>query len=182
MNIKDGWLQQTAHIKSPNCDARPQGTRIDLLVIHSISLPPGEFGAGNIEKLFTNQLLATEHSYFATILPMKVSAHVLIDRNGQLTQFVSFNDRAWHAGVSEFQGRAACNDYSIGIELEGTDNSAYTKEQYRALAALTHTLMQQYKGITRDHIVGHSDIAPGRKTDPGDAFDWQYYRTLLQPI
>jgi AmpD protein len=180
MYIQNGFLQHIKQIASPNCDPRPLGTEINLLVIHNISLPPGEFGGGNIEKLFTNQLLATAHPYFATILPMRVSAHVLIDRDGRLTQFVSFEQRAWHAGASEFQGKPACNDYSIGIELEGTDNNAYTEQQYFALTELTLVLMQQYSGITLDRIVGHCDIAPGRKTDPGAAFDWRYYRTLLQ--
>ncbi len=180
MQIQNGWLQRTKKILSPNCDARPSNTEINLLVIHNISLPPGEFGTGNIEKLFTNQLLATEHPYFATILPVRVSAHVFIDREGHLTQFVSFNHRAWHAGPSEFQGRSACNDFSIGIELEGTDNTAYTEKQYAALAELTNYLMQWYPGITSDRITGHSNIAPGRKSDPGAAFDWSHFRTLLQ--
>ncbi len=180
MKINNAWLENIKRTVSDNFDARPAGVEINLLVIHNISLPPGEFGNGNIEKLFTNQLLATAHPYFATILPLKVSSHVLIDREGVLTQFVSFNDRAWHAGVSEFQGQPACNDYSIGIELEGTDNTAYTDKQYQALAELTRCLMQYYPEITLDRIKGHSDIAPGRKTDPGVAFDWVYFRTLLQ--
>ncbi len=180
MKIKHGWLEDIKACLSPNCDARPLGMTLDLLVVHNISLPPGEFGGGNIEKLFTNQLLATDHPYFATILPTRVSAHVLIDREGRLTQFVSFNDRAWHAGVSEFKGRSACNDYSIGIELEGTDNTAYTDKQYKALVELTRVLMQQYSSITVERIIGHCDIAPIRKTDPGAAFDWTYFRTLLK--
>lgn len=180
MQIQHGWLQHIKHILSPNCDARPSGMNVDLLVIHNISLPPGKFGGGYIEQLFTNQLEATAHPYFATILPLKASSHVLIDRKGQLTQFVSFDQRAWHAGVSEFQGRNACNDFSIGVELEGTDNTAYTEEQYQALAGLAGLLMQQYPGITLDRMTGHSDIAPGRKTDPGDAFDWHYFKKLLQ--
>jgi AmpD protein len=180
MKINNAWLENIKKTVSENFDARPFGVKINLLVIHNISLPPGEFGNGNIEKLFTNQLLATSHPYFATILPLKVSSHVLIDREGVLTQFVSFNDRAWHAGVSEFQGKPACNDYSIGIELEGTDNTAYTDKQYQALAELTRSLMQYYPEITLERIKGHCDIAPGRKTDPGAAFDWVYFRTLLQ--
>lgn len=180
MEINKGWLQDVKKLTSQNCDARPLGCEINLLVIHSISLPPGEFGGGNIEKLFMNQLLATAHPYFDTILPTRVSAHVLIDRDGELTQFVSFEDRAWHAGASEFKGRTACNDFSIGIELEGTDNIAYTEKQYYALSELTRCLMQQYPGISMERITGHSDIAPGRKTDPGAMFDWVYFRTLLQ--
>lgn len=180
MHIYNGFLQQAKQLASPNCDSRPTGVAINLLVIHNISLPPGEFGGGYIEALFTNQLVATAHPYFATILPARLSAHVLIDRAGHLTQFVSFESRAWHAGVSEFQGIKACNDYSIGIELEGTDNTAYTDEQYQSLAQVTRALMRQYPGITLDRIVGHNDIAPGRKTDPGAAFDWTYFRTLLQ--
>ena len=163
MLIQNGFLQLVKQIASPNCDTRPLGTEINLLVIHNISLPPGEFGGGNIEKLFTNQLLATSHPYFATILPVRVSTHVLIDRDGRLTQFVSFNLRAWHAGVSEFESRPACNDYSIGVELEGTDNTAYTKQQYFALTELTRVLMQQYPGITLDRIVGRVILHPGEK-------------------
>ena len=180
-NIDNGFLSATKQIPSPNCDDRLHPLDISLLVIHSISLPPGEFANGNIEKLFTNQLDATAHPYFATILPLSVSAHVLIDRDGQLTQFVSFNKRAWHAGQSVFQGRSACNDYSIGVELEGEDNTAYTEKQYRTAAQLALSLMQHYQGITADRIVGHHDIAPTRKTDPGPAFDWNYFRALLQP-
>ncbi len=179
-HIENGFIKEARQITTENCDERRDPNDINLLVIHNISLPPGEFGNGNIEKLFTNQLEATAHPYFATILPLSVSAHVVIDREGQLTQFVSFNQRAWHAGQSIFQGRDACNDYSIGVELEGTDNTAYTEKQYQTAAQLTVALMQQYKGITASRIVGHSDIAPGRKTDPGDAFDWNYFRALLQ--
>lgn len=166
-------------IASPNCDDRPVGTVIDLLVIHGISLPPGKFGGDAIQALFTNQLDPTAHPYFQTIAHLKVSAHVLIRRDGEVIQFVPFQKRAWHAGESSFQERKRCNDFSIGIELEGADTVPYEPIQYRRLAELTRVLMRFYPGITPQRIVGHSDIAPGRKTDPGPAFDWQYFFNLL---
>ena len=173
------WLVDVRRISSPNCDARPDDTLIDLLVIHGISLPPGEFGGSYIDQLFTNSLNKDEHPYFSGISDLKVSAHVLIDRLGRLTQYVSFNKRAWHAGRSEFQGRSCCNDYSIGIELEGTDEQAYTDEQYQSLLELTKLIRTHWPAVTKDQIVGHCQIAPGRKTDPGPAFDWGYYFKLL---
>ncbi|MBB1126252.1 1,6-anhydro-N-acetylmuramyl-L-alanine amidase AmpD [Thiospirillum jenense] len=177
---QDGWLTTAIHRLSPNCDQRPLDTAIDLLVIHNISLPPGEFGGYWIDALFLNQLDATAHPFFMTIATLRVSAHVLIRRDGELIQYVPFSQRAWHAGVSNFQGRERCNDYSVGIELEGTDTIAFTAPQYQALADCTHLLSQVYPAITVDRIVGHSDIAPGRKTDPGPCFDWKYYRDLLK--
>ena len=165
---------------SPNHDDRPEGTVIDLLVIHGISLPPGEFGGPYIDQLFTNQLNANDHPYFSEIVDLQVSAHIFIDRDGDITQYVPFDKRAWHAGSSEFQGRACCNDFSIGIELEGDDEQPYTKAQYWSLVELTVLLKSHWPEITNDHIVGHCQIAPGRKTDPGPAFDWKNYYDLLE--
>lgn len=169
-------------IPSPNCDERPADTEIDLLVIHGISLPPGEFGGDAINALFTNQLDPKAHPAFHSIADLKVSAHILIRRDGEVIQYVPFKKRAWHAGESSFQGRTRCNDFSIGIELEGADTVPYEPIQYQRLAALTQVLMQFYPGITQQRIVGHSDIAPGRKTDPGAAFDWQHFFGLLNNI
>lgn len=182
INPKTGLLEDVTYLASPNCDPRPTGSRVDLLVVHGISLPPGEFGGPYINSLFTNQLDPNTHPYFRTIAQLKVSAHVLIRRDGLLTQFVPFQQRAWHAGESKFAGRAHCNDFSIGIELEGTDEVPYEVIQYQQLARLVKTIQQVYPAITEDRIVGHSDIAPGRKTDPGPAFDWHYLRSLLKTI
>lgn len=176
---QQGWLSEATRIPSANFDSRPPGMEIDLLVIHGISLPPGEFGGPWIAQLFCNTLDCDAHPYFAGLRGLKVSAHLLIRRDGQIIQFVSFNDRAWHAGVSSFQDRERCNDFSIGIELEGEDAREYTDAQYRALTDTTRVLMQAYPAITSDHIQGHSDIASGRKTDPGSTFDWQRYHQSL---
>ncbi|MGL4576173.1 MAG: 1,6-anhydro-N-acetylmuramyl-L-alanine amidase AmpD [Burkholderiaceae bacterium] len=176
-----GWVSGPGvhHIPSPNADARPVDTAIDLLVIHNISLPPGQFMTGAVARLFTNMLDTAQHPYYAGLLGLRVSAHFLIDRLGGLTQFVSTDQRAWHAGASvlEVDGtrRERCNDFSIGIELEGCDDLAYSACQYRALAALTLTLAQHYPIA---HLRGHSEIAPGRKSDPGPAFDWSKYLAL----
>ncbi len=164
---------------SPHCDARPEGASIDLLVIHSISLPPGVFGESYIEDLFLDRLPAAEHPYFETIAGLRVSAHLLIRRDGEVVQFVPLHLRAWHAGQSEFQGRSACNDFSIGIELEGTDDIAYEDIQYQKLAEITRCLMEVYPNIDAKSIVGHEDISPGRKTDPGPLFDWPRYYGLI---
>ncbi|KPQ01139.1 1,6-anhydro-N-acetylmuramyl-L-alanine amidase AmpD [Marinobacter sp. HL-58] len=164
---------------SPNFGLRPEGSGISLLVVHNISLPPGQFGGDAIERFFCNQLEASGHPYFEMIAGMKVSSHLLIRRDGSPVQFVSLLDRAWHAGRSCFQGEEECNDFSIGIELEGTDDIPYTPAQYRALAELSRLIMAAWPDITPDRITGHSDIAPGRKTDPGPAFDWSRYRKLL---
>ncbi|MBU6421024.1 MAG: 1,6-anhydro-N-acetylmuramyl-L-alanine amidase AmpD [Gammaproteobacteria bacterium] len=166
---------------SPHCDVRPAGAAIDLLVIHGISLPPGEFGGPWIEQLFLGSLPRNAHPYFREIANPRVAAHLLIRRDGTLRQFVPFTERAWHAGVSSFGGRTDCNDFSIGIELEGTDHVAYTDAQYAELAAISRALMRTYPGITPARIVGHADIAPGRKTDPGPAFDWPRLRGQLAP-
>jgi N-acetyl-anhydromuramoyl-L-alanine amidase len=174
----NGWLNGggVLHVKSPNADARPAGTVIDLLVIHNISLPPGQFLTGAVAQLFTNQLASGGHPYFRQIEGLKVSAHFLIDRFGRITQFVSTQDRAWHAGVSALEAgggrRERCNDFSIGIELEGCDDLPYSGLQYRALADLTNEICCSYP-VT--YLRGHNEIAPGRKTDPGPAFDWAAY-------
>ncbi len=164
---------------SPHFNERPDASTINLLVIHCISLPPGEFGGDYIEQFFRGELDASLHPYFETIAELEVSSHFLIDRNGQLLQFVDCSQRAWHAGVSQWLGRDNCNDFSIGIELEGCDDVPYTKAQYQALVELTRWLQQHYPDITDDNIVGHCDIAPERKTDPGPAFDWTYFHSLL---
>jgi N-acetyl-anhydromuramoyl-L-alanine amidase len=178
-SIKDGYLTAAVQCPSPNANQRPQGQAISLLVIHNISLPPGQFGTGCVAALFTNQLDPSLDPYFQTIAELQVSAHLFIERHGAITQFVPFGARAWHAGASAFEGVANCNDYSIGIELEGCDDIAYTDAQYAALAGVARQLMQAYPAITAERIVGHSQIAPGRKTDPGDAFDWDCFYKLL---
>jgi AmpD protein len=174
-----GWLQGVAQVRSPNADPRPPGMAPELIVVHGISLPPGDFGGPWIDRLFTNALPVDAHPYFAGLAGAKVSAHVLIRRAGALTQYVSFLERAWHAGVSSYQGRSACNDFSIGIELEGTDELAYESAQYQSLARLIGVLCATYPTLSAERLVGHSDIAPGRKTDPGDSFDWPRLRTLV---
>ena len=179
MHIDKGWISTAIQLASPNVDARPDESDISLLVIHNISLPPGQFGGGHVNALFTNQLNPNAHPYFAQIADLKVSAHVLIDREGVVTQFVPFHQRAWHAGVSVFDGRSACNDYSIGIELEGADTMSYTDQQYACLAEITQCLMAKYPSLTAKRIAGHSDIAPGRKTDPGVSFDWARFNALI---
>lgn len=183
LDIHSGWLtSQVRRCPSPNFNARPAGVDISLLVIHNISLPPGEFLNGHVEDFFNNCLQTTAHPYFATIANLEVSAHCFIKRDGELVQFVSFLDRAWHAGKSIFAGRENCNDFSIGVELEGTDQLPYTDEQYQCLTRLTRILMQTYTHITPERIVGHEHIAPGRKTDPGPAFDWYRFQQGLTPL
>ncbi|MDV6346797.1 1,6-anhydro-N-acetylmuramyl-L-alanine amidase AmpD [Nitrosomonas sp. Is35] len=167
-----GLLDSAQFIASPNCDERPAGTEISLLVIHNISLPPDEFGGDGVIELFTNQIDPQAHPYYQTLQGLKVSAHFFIRRDGTIIQFVPCMQRAWHAGVSQWQGRERCNDFSIGIELEGSDTTPFTDAQYTALAALTQCLCDHYP--VKD-IAGHSDIAPGRKTDPGPCFDWRRY-------
>lgn len=164
---------------SPNCDERPPGTLIDLIVIHGISLPPGRFGGPWIDALFQNRLDPTAHPYFRTIHDLQVSAHLLIRRDGQLTQYVAFQRRAWHAGRSSFRGRSRCNDFALGIELEGSDTVPYDERQYPVLVQVIHALRQAYPALTADRIAGHAEIAPGRKTDPGPAFDWTRLYALL---
>jgi N-acetyl-anhydromuramoyl-L-alanine amidase len=176
----EGWLASAVQCPSPNFNARPPQQDINLLVIHNISLPPGEFGTGCVQAFFCNQLDISRDPYFETISKLAVSAHLFIDRLGKVTQFVAFTERAWHAGTSSFNGIENCNDYSIGIELEGCDDIAYTSAQYQALARVTGELLKAYPRVTGDRIVGHSEIAPGRKTDPGSAFDWAHYHFLLK--
>ena len=170
--IADGWLLGARQVPSPNCNPRPSGAVPELIVVHGISLPPGQYGGPEIEALFTNTLDPNAHPYFAEIADLEVSAHFLIFRTGEILQFVSTEARAWHAGVSLWEGRGQCNDFSIGIELEGCDDEVYTDLQYAALNQLVQCMRNQYPGIQHDAIVGHSDISPGRKTDPGPAFDW----------
>ncbi|WP_339413877.1 1,6-anhydro-N-acetylmuramyl-L-alanine amidase AmpD [Pseudomonas sp. EA_35y_Pfl2_R5] len=174
-----GWCDGIQHCPSPNFNQRPLG-EVSLLVIHNISLPPGQFGTGKVQAFFQNRLDAHEHPYFESIASLQVSAHFFIERDGVVTQFVSCNERAWHAGVSRFAERENCNDFSLGIELEGTDDLPFTAAQYAALIKLTRQLQTAYPAITLQRICGHSDIAPGRKTDPGSAFDWQRVRLALQ--
>ena len=174
-----GWCREARILRSPNCDARPVGCAIDLLVVHAISLPPGEFGGPHVDALFLDRLETAAHPYFAGLAGLRVSAHFLVDRGGRVTQYVATLERAWHAGVSSFDGRERCNDFSIGIELEGTDDTPFTDAQYASLVALTRGLMAGHPGITPARIAGHCDVAPGRKTDPGPHFDWQRYRAAL---
>ena len=171
-----GWLRGTRHLPSPNCDARPEGTAIELVVIHNISLPPGVFDGDAVIELFTNRLDWDAHPYYQSIRGLEVSAHFFIRRDGSLIQFVPCTQRAWHAGVSNWQGRERCNDFSIGIELEGTDDLPFTDAQYATLVPLLATLKTAYP---IQAVVGHSDIAPGRKTDPGLCFEWERVRGLV---
>lgn len=167
-----GWLTAARRLQSPNCDLRPGNRSPELIVLHGISLPPGRFGGPWIDRLFTNTLPAEADPYFATIQDLRVSSHVLIARDGALTQYVPFDLRAWHAGASIWCGREACNDFSIGIELEGSDDQPYDERQYPVLAGLIAALQRAYPTLATGAIAAHSDIAPGRKTDPGPAFDW----------
>lgn len=176
--IQDGILQGISFLPSPNFNQRPDRMPIQLIVVHNISLPPNQFGDGYIEQFFQNKLDWNLHPYFKEIEGMKVSAHVLILRTGQIIQFVNFNDRAWHAGRSSYLGLKECNDYSIGIELEGSDSQPFEKQQYQALAQVISSIYQAYPK-TVNHLTGHSDIAPHRKTDPGEHFDWAYLRNRL---
>jgi N-acetyl-anhydromuramoyl-L-alanine amidase len=179
LNIdNNGWLQSVEIIPSPNYDNRPDNMAISLIVVHGISLPPGEYGGGNIETFFCNELDAAAHPYFESINNLRVSAHCLIERSGRVVQFVSFLNRAWHAGISNWKGQEACNNFSIGIELEGTDTDPYTPDQYVQLSSLISAIRQHYPTINRDGLCGHNDIAPGRKTDPGESFDWSEVKRL----
>ncbi|MBX3709040.1 MAG: 1,6-anhydro-N-acetylmuramyl-L-alanine amidase AmpD [Gammaproteobacteria bacterium] len=176
INPTTALLTPVKYRPSPHHDERPQNTLIDMIVVHGISLPPGEFGSNAIEEFFCGKLDSNSHPAFASIATVKVSAHLLIRRTGEMIQFVPFTKRAWHAGESHFQGRTRCNDFSIGIELEGTDDTCYEQTQYQQLSSVIQLLIRAYPFITRDRIVGHADIAPGRKTDPGLTFDWQYLK------
>jgi N-acetyl-anhydromuramoyl-L-alanine amidase len=179
VDLETGLMLGARQVVSPNCDARPAGVEADLIVVHGISLPPGDFGGPWIERLFTNSLPLDEHPYFAEIGAMRVSSHLAVARDGGVTQFVRFTDRAWHAGQSSYNGRDACNDFSIGVELEGVDTVPYEAAQYQALAEIVAALCQAYPRLAPERLVGHSDIAPGRKTDPGPAFDWPLARAAI---
>ncbi len=172
VDVNSGLIAPARLCLSPNRDDRPSGDAPDLLVLHGISLPPGEFGGEHIEQLFCNKLDWDEHPYFGEIRGLEVSAHLLIRRDGELLQFVPFNERAWHAGQSCHRGRTRCNDFSIGIELEGEDETPYEEQQYAVLAKVYKAIQRAYPAISPREVVGHCDIAPGRKTDPGPAFDW----------
>lgn len=173
------WIEGVKYVPSPNCDARPVGSHIELIVIHGISLPPGKYGGCYIDDLFCNRLDPEVDPYFKEIKDLKVSSHLMVSRSGEITQYVPFSKRAWHAGISEFKTRANCNDFSIGIELEGCDDQPYEEVQYMSLVAIIKAIKNHWKNIGDGDIVGHSDIAPGRKTDPGPAFDWDYLFSLL---
>ena len=175
-----GLLDWARQVPSPNCDERPAGVAPDLIVVHGISLPPGEFDGPWIDLLFTNALPRDAHPYFATVADLRVSAHLLIRRTGEVVQYVPFHRRAWHAGVSSWEGRDRCNDFSIGIEMEGTDHSPYESTQYAMLARAIVSLCRAYPQLSPGRLVGHSDVAPGRKSDPGPSFDWPRLRSLVQ--
>ena len=177
-----GLLAGVRQVLSPHFDERPTGVVPDLLVVHGISLPPGEFGGPWIDRLFTGTLPADAHPEFRERAGLRVSAHALIRRDGQIVQYVPFGARAWHAGKSAYRGRNACNDFSIGVELEGTDETPYTDAQYDSLARLTAALLASYPSLSTQAIVGHSDIAPDRKSDPGPAFEWERFRALLDQL
>lgn len=179
--LRSHWLRAVPRVLSPNCDSRSDPDAIELVVLHGISLPPGEFGGSAVADLFCNTLDCRSDPRLADLEGVEVSSHVLIDRLGKLTQFVPFDARAWHAGVSRWRGRSLCNDYSIGIELEGTDELPYTDAQYSALAELLGALFERYPRLGVDALAGHSEVAPGRKTDPGPSFDWgRLYGTLAR--
>jgi AmpD protein len=175
VNPESGVLRGVRFVRSPNCDARPAGTAIEVLIIHAISLPPRHFGGGAIEQLFCNKLDPNEHPYYQQICDLKVSAHLLIRRDGEIIQFVPFHLRAWHAGKSFCEGRERVNDFSVGIEIEGSDEDPFEPLQYATLQEVTRAMMRAYPRITGKRIYGHSDVAPGRKIDPGPHFDWARY-------
>ncbi len=180
IDIATGLLTTIRYQPSPHHDERPEATTIDMIVIHNISLPPGQFGSSAVEDFFCGELDTRAHPYFSHLAAVKVSAHLFVKRDGTLIQFVPFTKRAWHAGESFFAGKSRCNDFSIGIELEGTDDKPYEKIQYQQLAQVLALLMRAYPAITPERIVGHVDIAPTRKTDPGPAFDWDYLKGIVK--
>ena len=182
IDTETGLLAGARFVPSPNHDARPEGSAPELIIVHGISLPPGEYGGPWIDRLFTNALPSDAHPYFAKIAGLKVSTHVLIRRDGELVQYVPFHRRAWHAGASSYCGRERCNDFSIGIELEGVDEHGYEPVQYRQLVDVIFALCAAYATLSLDRIAGHSDVAPGRKTDPGPAFDWPRLRAMLRAM
>jgi len=179
VDLDTGLMLGATQIASPNCDSRPSGIETDLIVVHGISLPPGEFGGPWIDRLFTNTLPPDEHPYFAEVCSLRVSSHLAVRRDGAVTQYVKFTDRAWHAGPSVYRGREACNDFSVGVELEGSDTLPYELAQYHALAQVVAALCAAYPRLSPARLVGHSDVAPGRKTDPGPSFDWPLARRLI---
>lgn len=179
IRIQDGWLSNARRCPSPNFNQRPEESAVSLLVIHNISLPPAQFSGDSVIEFFQNRLDWSQHPFFKEIEGVEVSSHLFIRRDGELIQFVPLHQRAWHAGVSSFEGRDNCNDFSIGIELEGTDDLAYTDAQYSMLKSVTCAIQASYPEITRERITGHSNIAPGRKTDPGASFDWSKYLDAL---
>ncbi|MAB25251.1 1,6-anhydro-N-acetylmuramyl-L-alanine amidase AmpD [Pseudomonas neustonica] len=182
MRLHKGWLDSARICRSEHFNDRPDGEAVSLLVVHNISLPPGDFGGGHVQRFFCGQLDSSLHPYFAEIAHLRVSAHFFIERDGAITQFVSCDERAWHAGASFFGGRDNCNDFSIGVELEGTDQTPYTDAQYAALGELTQALQLAYPAITPYRVTGHEFIAPGRKTDPGSAFDWRRFLLSLTSV
>ncbi len=179
LTIQQGWINTARRVISPNCDMRPGNIEINLLVIHCISLPPDTFGGTWIDALFTNTLDSDFHPYFKELKELKVSSHLLIRRTGEIVQYVPFDKKAWHAGKSTYEGVANCNDYSIGIELEGSENLPYEEIQYKILADTTRALLTNYPGLSSGRIVGHCDIAPQRKKDPGPYFNWEKYRSTI---
>lgn len=179
IDVESGLIPAARQVPSPNCDDRPPGCGPDLIIIHGISLPPGEFGGEWIDRFFTNCLDASAHPYFCEVVDLKVSSHLLIRRDGELVQYVPLLKRAWHAGASHFEGRDCCNDFSIGIELEGVDTLAYTDAQYGVLCDAVAAMRQAISSLADAPVVGHCDVAPGRKTDPGPAFDWARLRSGL---
>lgn len=181
-NISSNVASSLQFLPSPNYDERPNQTTIDLIIIHYISLPPGKFGTSDVPDFFMNRLEIGKHPFFDTIKNAKVSSHLFIRRNGEIIQFVPFHKRAWHAGESTFENRQACNNFSIGIELEGDEHQPFTQQQYSKLVNCTKAIMQAYPAITPEKIVGHSDVAPGRKQDPGPFFDWTAYRGALTMV
>ncbi len=179
MEIENHLIKNIKYIRSPNFNERSQNSSIKLIVIHAISLPPKEYGGDYVENFFLNKLKISDHEYFKEIKDLKVSSHLYIKRDGEIIQFVPFNKRAWHAGESSFNGEFDCNDFSIGIELEGSDCDNFTDHQYQVLIDVTKQLMNKYPDIKKNSIKGHSDIAPGRKTDPGDKFEWNRYLSKI---
>jgi N-acetyl-anhydromuramoyl-L-alanine amidase len=179
IDAQEGLIHPARHLVSPNSDERPHGAWLSLIVIHSISLPPAQFGGPWIDDLFLNRLDSEAHPFFATLRELRVSSHLLIRRDGSITQYVPFHRRAWHAGVSSYGGKSACNDFSIGIELEGTDTVSFEDAQYETVAQAAGVLIRCFPTLSAQHIAGHSDIAPGRKIDPGPLFDWQRFRVRL---
>lgn len=181
-SITNGCIDTAKQLDSPNKNGRPDANDIRLIIIHNISLPPEKFGNNWIDDFFLNKLDPTQHPYFKEIHQLEVSSHLLIRRDGSITQYVPFHERAWHAGQSSYNGCDNCNDFSIGIELEGADDTPYTKKQYIELASCCNALLKAYPTIPKDAVVGHCDVAPGRKTDPGDSFNWVKFRALLSSL